>query len=126
MSRSTPEVQRRSHISSESAVSTAPDARVSPFRVERQAWEFWVVRALLVVCAAALCYTLGPFGLRGMPAAAVGVVMAALILLAELRLRRVALGGLLGGAVGALLGISTAVLVTLVISRTSQPEPTKS
>src|SRR5579864_8449886 len=126
MSRSTPEAQRRSHLSSESTVSTAPDARVFPLRMERLAWEFWIVRVLLVACTAALCYALGPFGLRGAPAAGVGLLMAALILLAESRLRRVALGGLLGGALGTLLGISTALLVTLVISRTSQPEPTKS
>jgi uncharacterized protein YacL len=126
MSRSTPEVQRRSHLSSESTVSTAPDARVSPFHMERLGWEFWIVRAFLVVCTAALCYTLGPFGLRGAPAVGAGLLIAALILLAESRLRRVGLGGLLGGALGTLLGISAALLVTLVISRTSQSEPTKS
>jgi uncharacterized protein YacL len=94
--------------------------------VKRLAWEFWILRALLLVCTTALCYTLGPFGLRGAPAAGAGLLIATLILLAELRLRRVPLGGLLGGALGALLGISAALLVTLVISRTSQPEPTKS
>jgi len=47
-------------------------------------------------------------------------------LLAELRLRRAALSGLLGGAFGAVLGVFAALLVTLVISRTDEPEPTKS
>jgi uncharacterized protein YacL len=84
------------------------------------------MRAFLVACTAALCYTLGPFGLRGAPAVAAGFFLALLILLAELRLRRAALSGLLGGALGTLLGVSTAVLLTLLISRTSQPEPTKS
>jgi uncharacterized protein YacL len=84
------------------------------------------MRAFLVACTAALCYTLGPFGLRGAPAVGAGFLMALLILLAELRLRRAALSGLLGGALGALLGISAAVLLTLLISRTSEPEPTKS
>jgi uncharacterized protein YacL len=52
--------------------------------------------------------------------------MALVILLAELRLRRAAIGTLLGGAFGAVLGVFTALLVTLIISRTSAPEPTRS
>jgi len=69
---------------------------------------------------------MGPFGLRGLSAAGLGLVMALVILLAELRLRRAAIGGLVGGAFGAVLGVFTALLVTLIISRTSAPEPTKS
>jgi len=69
---------------------------------------------------------MGPFGLRGLSAAGLGLVMALVILLAELRLRRAAIGTLLGGAFGAVLGVFTALLVTLIISRTSAPEPTKS
>ena len=48
------------------------------------------------------------------------------ILLAELRLRRAALSGLVGGAFGAVVGLFAALLVTFVISHTSEPEPTKS
>jgi uncharacterized protein YacL len=55
-----------------------------------------------------------------------GLLMAVAILLAELRLRRAALSGLLGGAFGAVVGLFAALLVTFVISHTSQPEPTKS
>lgn len=51
--------------------------------------------------------------------------MAVAILLTELRLRRAALSGLLGGAFGAVLGMFAALLVTLVVSRTAEPEPTK-
>jgi len=36
------------------------------------------------------------------------------------------MSGLLGGALGGVLGIFAAVLVTLIISRTAEPEPTKS
>jgi uncharacterized protein YacL len=67
-----------------------------------------------------------PFGLRGLSAAGAGFIAAMLLLLAELRLRRAEISGLLGGAAGALIGILTALLVTLVISRTAEPEPTKS
>src|SRR5260370_1241699 len=128
MSRIGLEAQRRLH---------SPGSRVS-FQGEdhagharsawawRGGWDFWVVRVVLVACAGAVSYTLGPFGLRGLPAAGVGFLMAVVVLLAELRLRRVGLSGLLGGAFGVVLGVFAALLVTLVISRTDEPEPTKS
>ena len=77
-------------------------------------------------CTGGVSYTLGPFGLRGWQAAGVGFLIGLVVLLAELRLRRAALGGLLGGAFGAVLGVFAALLVTLVISRTDEREPTKS
>src|SRR5216683_1744885 len=128
MSRINPEAQRRLH---------SPESRVSSHRGNhainarlawawRGGWDFWVMRAFLVACAGAVSYTLGPFGLRGLPAASVGFLIALAVLLAELRLRREALSGLLGGAFGAVLGVFAAFLVTLVISRTEESEPTKS
>src|SRR6266849_2259114 len=128
MSRINPEAQRRLH-SPESKVSSQlgdPAINVRPAWAWRGGWDFWVVRAFLVACTGAVSYTLGPFGLRGLPAAGVGFVIALVVLLAELRLRRAALSGLLGGAFGAVLGVFAALLVTLVISRTDEPEPTKS
>src|SRR5467141_1398685 len=128
MSRIGLEAQRRLH---------SPGSRVS-FQGEdhagharsawawRGGWDLWVVRVVLVACAGAVSYTLGPFGRRGFPAAGVGLLMAVVVLLAELRLRRVGLSGLLGGAFGVVLGVFAALLVTLVISRTDEPEPTKS
>jgi uncharacterized protein YacL len=89
-------------------------------------WDSWIIRAILIIGASATCYTLEPFRLRGLLAAGLGLLVAAAILLAELRLRQTALGGLLGGAVGAVLGMFAALLATLVISRTTEPEPTKS
>jgi uncharacterized protein YacL len=88
--------------------------------------EFWLVRLFITACATAFCYRLAPFGLRDWPAAGVGFLLAVVILLAERRLRRVEIGGLLGGALGTVLGIFAALLVTLVISRTDEAEPTKS
>jgi len=128
MSRINPQVQRSLD---------SPVPRVGPQRHEHGArtrfgwaslggWDFWVVRAFLVACTGAVSYTLGPFGLRGMPAAGVGFLISLVVLLAELRLRRAALSGLLGGVFGAVLGVFAALLVTLVISRTNEPEPTKS
>jgi uncharacterized protein YacL len=128
MSRIISEAQRRLH---------SPESRVSSQREDHgihahaswalnRAWDFWVVRVFLMGCTAGVSYTLRPFGLRGWQAAGVGFVIGLAVLMAELRLRRAALGGLLGGAFGAVLGVFAALLVTLVISRTDEPEPTKS
>jgi uncharacterized protein YacL len=46
-------------------------------------------------------------------------------MLAERKLRRAPVSGLLAGVFGAVLGLFAALLVTFVISRTAQPEPTK-
>src|SRR6266849_135217 len=89
------------------------------------AWDFWAARVFFVAATVTLCYTLGPFHLRGGLAAGAGFLMAAVILLAELRLRRAAVSGLLGGAVGGILGIFAALLVTLMISLSAVPEATK-
>ncbi|HEV1996107.1 MAG TPA: PIN domain-containing protein [Candidatus Acidoferrum sp.] len=128
MSRISPEAQRRSH-SPETRVSSQREDRAihpRPGWASRVGWDFWVVRAFLFACTGAVSYTLGPFGLRGFASAGVGFLIALVVLLAELRLRRAALSGLLGGAFGAVLGVFAALLVTLVISRTDEPEPTKS
>jgi uncharacterized protein YacL len=92
----------------------------------RAGWEFWLVRGGVVACAGVAGFMLGPFGVRGMAAAGVGLVVAMVVVLAELRLRRAALSGLVGGALGAVLGMFAALLVALVISRTNVPEATKS
>src|SRR5258708_36377770 len=128
MSRISPEAQRR-WLSPESRVSREREDHAMgarPAWAWRGGWDFWLVRAFLVGCTGAVSYTLGPFGLRGSPAAGIGFLIALLILLAELRLRRAALSGLLGGAFGAVLGVFAALLVTLIVSRTDEPEPTKS
>jgi uncharacterized protein YacL len=135
MSRSRPGVERRVVISASSPESfeswakqrSAPraDAVAAP-RSPALDWDSWIIRAILIVCASAICYTLEPFQLRGLLAAGLGVLVAAAILLAELRLRQATPSGILGGAVGAVLGMLAALLATLVISRTAQPEPTKS
>jgi uncharacterized protein YacL len=103
-----------------------PVVQKSTSRTLRQNWDFWLVRFAFVSASVVLCYSLTPFGFHGLPAAGLGFLVAMVILLAELRLRRAEISGLMGGAVGAFLGLLSALLVTLVISRTSEPEPTKS
>jgi uncharacterized protein YacL len=84
------------------------------------------MRVALVSATSLLCYALGPFGIHGLPAAGLGFLVAMVILLAELRLRRAEISGLVGGSCGAALGLLASLLITLVISRTAEPEPTKS
>jgi uncharacterized protein YacL len=128
MSRIIPEGQWRLP-SPESRVSAQREGQGVPARgtwAWRGGWDFWAVRVFLVACTGAVSYTSEPFRLRGIAAAAVGLLIALVVLLAELRLRRTALSGLLGGAFGAVLGVFAALLVTLVISRTDETESTKS
>ncbi len=114
-----------------SSSSAAPAAVTSPAR-NRPAhrlghhWDFWVVRLALVGASVVLCYSLSPFGFHGLPAAGIGFLVAMVILLAELRLRRAEISGLVGGTVGGVLGLLAAFLITLVVSRTSEPEPARS
>src|SRR6516165_3526565 len=75
------------------------------------ALDFWAMRFALLGITCLLCYTLSPFGLRGLPAAGIGFLMAMVILLAELRLRRAEISGLMGGAVGAVLGLLASLLI---------------
>jgi uncharacterized protein YacL len=128
MSRNTPELQR--HLNSPESGSLATRNEItgvpSEARPRRSVWAFWAVRVFLVACTGAASYTMRPFGLRGLSAASAGFLIALVVLWAELRLRRAALGGILGGAFGAVFGVFAALLVTLVISRTNEPEPTKS
>ena len=88
--------------------------------------EPWMLRGGLAVVAVALCWSLKPFGLYGVEAIGAGLLLAAVILAVELRLRWATPRGLLGGALGAVLGIFAAVLVTAIVSRMTEPEGTKS
>jgi uncharacterized protein YacL len=89
-------------------------------------WDSWTVRLALIGASVTLCYTISPFGFHGLPAAGLGFFVAMVILLAELRLRHAEISGLVGGAAGAVCGLLAALLVTLAISRTAEPEPAKS
>lgn len=84
------------------------------------------MRLALICATCVVCYSLGPFGMHGLPAAGLGFLVAMIILLAELRLRRAEISGLVAGTVGAVLGLLASLLLTMVISRTTEPEPTKS
>jgi len=95
------------------------------FTGRHEGWDFWAARIFLILCTGGLCYSIGPFGLAGVRAVLAGCAVALAILAAELRLRQAAIGGFVGAVVGSVVGIAFALPVALVISRTSQSEPTK-
>jgi uncharacterized protein YacL len=95
-------------------------------RPRRNYADAWMLRVGLAAVAVALCYSLKPFGLYGLAAVGAGLLLAAIILVIEMRLRWATSHGLLGGALGAVLGIFAAVLVTAVVSRMTEPAQTKS
>src|ERR1700676_1066650 len=100
MSRAYSGVHRRAVSSPFSAAPTASESGPTAFReagTRETSVESWVVRGFLVACAAAICFTLRPFHLGGLTSAGAGVLIAAVILLAELRLQWAAMSGLLGG-----------------------------
>lgn len=121
MSRAVPEV----HSLSNSAPRPDTNKRNLASRRRLKVLESWLIRLFIAVGTTALCYNLRPFGLRRLSAAGVGLLLALLILLAELRLRRAAFNRLLGGALGGVLGLVAALLMTLVISGTGESESTK-
>jgi uncharacterized protein YacL len=85
----------------------------------------WLGRAVVVLCLSGIAATWQPFGLGKGIAASVGLVAGALLVLTELRLRKSETASVIGAAAGTILGVLAALLVTLVVSRTAEPEPTK-
>jgi uncharacterized protein YacL len=76
-----------------------------------------LMRVLLVALVGVAAYFLKPFGLEGVAAAMTGVACAAAVIVFELRVRRVSLKRLLGAAVGSVLGIAGAYLISLVLGQ---------
>ncbi len=82
--------------------------------------ELLLVRILFVSLVAALGYSYPPLALAPLPAALLGAVAAAAVIAAELRLRRLSLGRLLGAVTGSIVGMVGAALVALVL-RSAMP-----
>jgi uncharacterized protein YacL len=129
MSRTFPEVQRHPEVPPLPPVAGAPKTVELGAVLQLSAklgWEFWTVRALFVVGTMALCCNFEPFRLHPLVAAGLGFAMSFVILFAELRLRCATTPDLLGGALGAFLGVLAALPVAIILSRTAVGEPTKS
>jgi uncharacterized protein YacL len=78
------------------------------------------IRAVFTAVVVVAAFILHPFGLRPMPAAAVGLAVGIAVVLFEMRLRCVSLKRLIGAVIGSILGIVGAYLFTLVL-RSSIP-----
>ena len=79
--------------------------------------DLWIVRFILVAAILISAYFVRPFNLSLSLTLAVSAALAALIILAELRIRRSSLKTLVGAAIGSILGITGASLISLVVGR---------
>jgi uncharacterized protein YacL len=86
--------------------------------------DLWIIRALLFAAILTSGYFLQPFGSNNLPltlsfSAALGLI----ILLAEFRIRKLSLKTLLGAALGSILGILGASMISLVVTRMKFEQP---
>ena len=80
-----------------------------------------LVRAVLVLVFAAAAYFLHPTGVSPWVSGLAGSVIGALIILFEIRLEQISLKRLIGAAVGSVLGIAGAFLMSLVLGKVAPP-----
>ena len=86
--------------------------------------DLWVIRALLLAALLISAYFVQPFRLSPPLAIPASALLGALIILAELRIRRASLKTLIGAAIGSILGIIGASLISVVIGRMSLEQGT--
>ena len=76
-----------------------------------------VLRAIFVLILAGAAFALHPFGLNPWASASVGCLAGAVIVLIEIRLEKLSLTRLIGAAIGSILGIIGAVMMSVVLGR---------
>ena len=76
-----------------------------------------VIRVIFVAIVVASAYFLQPFGLNPIWAGVVGLLLGVAVVLFEIRLKEVSLKRLIGAAIGSVLGILGAYLLTLILGR---------
>jgi len=89
-------------------------------------WDLLFVRAIFVAVMTVAAVYFHPFNLPRRIAGIVGALFAVSIILFEMRLKRASLKRLIGAAVGSILGIVGAFLMSLVLSRTNLEQQTLS
>ncbi len=85
--------------------------------------DLWIIRALLFAAILVGGYFVRPFGPNLPLTVSISVALGVIILLAELRIRRLSIKTLLGAAIGSVLGIIGASLISLVIARMNFVNP---
>jgi uncharacterized protein YacL len=79
--------------------------------------DLWLIRALLFAAILLSGYFIRPFGLDLLSTMIICTVLGSAVILAEIRIRALSLRTILGAAVGAILGIIGASLISLIVSR---------
>src|SRR5512141_534694 len=84
--------------------------------------DLWIIRTLLFVAILISGYFVSPFHLDAPFTLAISAALGALVVLVEIRVRKCSLKTLIGAALGSILGIVGASLISLIIGR-MQLEP---
>jgi uncharacterized protein YacL len=85
--------------------------------------DLWIIRALLFAAVLVSGYFIRPFGTDIRLALIYSGILGIIVILAEMRIRRLSLKTLLGAAVGSVLGIIGASLISIVIGRMNFVNP---
>jgi len=89
-------------------------------------WDILAFRMIFVIVCTGAGFHFRPFGLSPLQGAIAGLVFSISVILFELRLRKASLRRLIGAAVGSILGILGAYLISLIFTHTTIPESTRS
>ena len=81
--------------------------------------DLWIIRALLLAAILVSGYFIRPFGLNLTTTLSFSAALGLFILFAEIRIRRLSVKTLLGAAIGSILGILGASLISLMVARMS-------
>jgi len=82
-------------------------------------WEMWAVRAIFVIVLSAASYHLQPFHLSSWPSALLGAGLGVFFVFFEIRLEQASLKRLIGAAVGSILGILGALMMSHLLNLTA-------
>jgi len=89
-------------------------------------WDILTFRMLFTIVCTGAGYHFRPFGLTSQYGAIGGFLFALSVILFELRLRKASLRRLIGAAIGSIMGILGAYLISLIFTHTTIPESTRS
>jgi uncharacterized protein YacL len=82
-------------------------------------WEMGLVRTIFVIVIIAASYQLRPFGLSSISSGLLGLALGVIFVLFEMRLEKASLKRLIGAAVGSILGILGALMMSYMLHHTA-------